>query len=268
MLKKGNRWLCLAMLLCAANLAQAEGAKDSAAIKRGYVIAQEADRRNMGWVDMSADMRMELFNAHGATSQRDLKVRMLEVRGDGDKSVVQFDSPADVRGTALLTHAHPLDSDDQWQYFPSLRRIKRISSENKSGPFMGSEFAYEDIAGWDLDKFSYRFLDEDEFEGQPVFVLEMTPRYTRSGYTRQVSWLDQQYYRPLKVEYYDRKNALLKTQTFSGYALYLDHYWRAGSMHMVNHQTGKETRLSWTNYRFGNGFGELAFDKSALSHLN
>ena len=34
----------------------------------------------------------------------------------------------------------------QWLYLPALKRVKRIASDNKSGPFMGSEFAYEDIA--------------------------------------------------------------------------------------------------------------------------
>jgi hypothetical protein len=38
------------------------------------------------------------------------------------------------------------ETRDQWLYLPALKRVKRISSSNKSGPFVGSEFAYEDIS--------------------------------------------------------------------------------------------------------------------------
>ncbi|GHS79630.1 membrane protein [Pseudomonas sp. PAGU 2196] len=232
--------------------------------ERGLQIAQEADRRNTGWQDMAAELLMELRNAYGATSSRELEVQFLEVQGDGDKSLARFLSPADVRGTTLLTHAHSLQSDDQWQYFPSLRRVKRIASENKSGPFMGSEFAYEDMASWELDKYSYEYLGDEEVEGQQAYRLQMVPAYPRSGYTRQVTWLDKAHYRPLKVEYYDRKNALLKTQTYQDYQVYGERYWRAGQMRMVNHQTGKQTLMRWSNYRFGNGYDALTFDRSSL----
>ena len=53
-----------------------------------------------------------------------------------------FDSPKDVKGTATLTFTHKLDPDDQWLYLPALKRVKRITSDNRSGSFVGSEFAY------------------------------------------------------------------------------------------------------------------------------
>lgn len=248
----------LAMLFCLVDVSVA------VADEKGQEIARQADQHNVGWKDISADLQMELRNAYGAVSTRELAVQFFEVHADGDKSLVRFLSPADVRGTTLLTHAHSLTSDDQWQFFPSLRRVKRIASENKSGPFMGSEFAYEDMASWELDKYQYQYLGDEIVDGLDAYKLEMTPAYPRSGYTRQVTWLDKQYYRPLKVEYYDRKNALLKTQTYSGYGVYLDRYWRASEMRMVNHQTGKQTWMRWSNYRFGNGYNELTFDKSSL----
>ena len=52
-----------------------------------------------------------------------MRVRTLEVDGDGDKSLVVFDDPGDVAGTALLSFTHKAGSDDQWLYLPALRRI-------------------------------------------------------------------------------------------------------------------------------------------------
>ncbi|MCW7536894.1 outer membrane lipoprotein-sorting protein [Aquabacterium sp. A7-Y] len=236
--------------------------------ERGYQIAVEADRRNSGWADMTAQLTMTLKNAAGEESRRSMRLKMLEVTGEGDKSVAVFDEPVDVRGSALLSHAHTVRPDDQWLYFPAMKRVKRIASTNKSGPFMGSEFAYEDMSAWELDKFKYRMVGEDRIDGMEVYVLELLPQYEYSGYTKLVTHLDKQHYRPVKVDYFDRKGALLKTQTYAGYKQYRDKFWRASEMTMTNHQTRKQTVLTWSNYAFGTGVPARDFDKEALERLH
>ena len=234
---------------------------------KGLAIAQEVDRRDRGWRDMQASMRMVLRNKQGQESVREVRVRALEVQGDGDKSLSIFDAPADVKGTAFLSHTHATRPDDQWLYLPALRRVKRIASANKSGPFMGSEFAYEDITSQEVEKYSYKFLREEKLDGRETYVLERYPAYKYSGYTRQVVWIDKEIWRPLKIDYYDRKNALLKTLTFHDYKQYLGKYWRPDRMEMVNHQTGKSTSLIWKNYRFRTGLTDRDFDQNALKRI-
>jgi len=94
---------------------------------------------------------MTLRNRAGKESLRNVRIKNLEVDGDGDKSLSIFDEPADVKGTTSLTWSHSDKPDDQWLYLPALKRVKRISSKNKSGPFMGSEFAFEDIGSQEVD---------------------------------------------------------------------------------------------------------------------
>ncbi|MDX2458167.1 MAG: outer membrane lipoprotein-sorting protein, partial [Gammaproteobacteria bacterium] len=154
--------------------------------------------------------------------------------------------------------------DDQWLYLPALKRVKRIASDNKSGPFMGSEFAYEDITSQEIDKYTYKFLRDDTLDGLDVFVFERYPVDKKSGYTRQIIWLDQENYKERKIEYYDRKNALLKTLVFADYNLYLDKYYRAHDMYMVNHQKGKSTRLLQSNFDFDVELTGRDFDKNSL----
>jgi len=207
---------------------------------------------------------MILRNKQGQESTREIRSKTLEVDGDGDKTMIIFDAPGDVRGTALLSFTHKAGPDDQWIYLPALKRVKRIASDNKSGPFMGSEFAYEDIASQEIEKYTYRFLREDVYDGMKVFVLERYPVDEKSGYTRQIIWLDQEHYKERKVEFYDRKNVLLKTLVLKDYHQYLDHIWRAHEMYMENHQTGKSTRLLQTNFRFQTGLTDRDFDKNSL----
>ena len=76
--------------------------------------------------------------------------------------------------------------------------------------------------------------------------------------------MDQAEYIPLKIVFYDRKNELLKTLVFSDYQQYLGKHWRAGKMHMENHQTGKSTLLEWKNYRFRTGVDAGDFNQNAL----
>lgn len=232
--------------------------------EKGLQIAQEEDRRDSGWRDQIAVLRMVLRNSNGDESLREIRSRNLEVNDDGDKSLIVFDAPADVKGTALLSFSHGTEPDDQWLYLPALKRVKRISSSNKSGPFMGSEFAYEDISSQEVDKYSYKYIGDDVVDGKNTFVIERYPQYNHSGYTRQVVWLEKQIYQPLKINFYDRKNELLKTLTYYEYKQYLDKYWRPARMEMVNHQTGKATTLSWSEYKFKNGLSESDFNRSSL----
>ena len=232
--------------------------------EKGLAIATEVDNRDKGWGDFQANMEMLLRNRHGEESLRKMRVKSLEVENDGDKTLIVFDEPRDVKGTALLTYSHKVKDDDQWLYLPALKRVKRIASRNKSGPFMGSEFAYEDLASQEIEKYTYKYIRDDELDGIPVFVIERYPVSKYSGYTRQLVWIDKERYIPLKIEFYDRKNSLLKTLVFKDYKQYLDKYWRASEMFMENHQTGKSTLLTWRNYRFRTGLKDSDFTRNSL----
>ena len=232
--------------------------------QKGLEIMQEVDKRDLGWGDMTADLKMILKNKNGDEHVRSLRMKTLEVLNDGDKSLSIFDSPRDIKGTAFLSFTHALEADEQWLYLPALKRVKRISSSNKSGPFLGSEFAFEDLTSFELKKYKYNYLHDEVIDGIACFVVETFPQYEHSGYTRNIVWIDKQRYIPLRVNYYDRKNSHLKTQTFSNYQQYLDQYWRAGQSLMENLLTRKNTVLLWENYQFRSGLTDRNFDKNTL----
>jgi outer membrane lipoprotein-sorting protein len=235
--------------------------------EKGLTIAQESERRDSGWGDYETTVTMILRNSRGDESIRELRVRYLELEDDGDKSLVIVDRPDDVKGTALLTHSHRTANDDQWLYLPGLKRVKRISSSIKSGPFMGSEFAFEDMSSPEIEKHTYSYLRDEDLDGLACFVIQRIPVYKQSGYTRQVVWIDRDECRIQKVEFYDRKDALLKTLMVEDYQQYLDRYWRAGKLHMINHQTGKSTEMLWSNTAFRKGFTDRDFDQNSLASV-
>jgi outer membrane lipoprotein-sorting protein len=254
--------LCL-LAAVAASPVLAETAEE-----KGLRIAKAADKRDSGWGDSTADMKMILKNRAGKSSVRTIRTKTLEVSGDGDKSLSLFDAPADVKGTAMLTFSHGLKPDDQWLYLPAIKRVKRINSKNKSGPFMGSEFAFEDLGSQEVEKYKYKYLGEESCgSGWTCHKMERKPAYKYSGYTRQEVWIDKKEYRPTKVIFYDRKGSRLKTLTWSKYKKYIGNYWRASEMFMQNHQTGKSTTLVWSNYKFRTGLTSADFNKNSLARL-
>ncbi|WP_235044582.1 outer membrane lipoprotein-sorting protein [Methylohalobius crimeensis] len=218
--------------------------------ERGLEIAREVERRDEGWRDFRVDLMMLLRNQRGETSKRYLRSFNLEGNDDGDKSLLIFDSPADVAGTKFLTFSHKQGDDDQWLYLPALKRVKRISAANKGGSFMGSEFSYEDMTAPVLEKYTYKYLRDDNYKGRSVFVTERYPKDENSLYSKQVIWTDQEHYIPWKIEYYNRRGDHLKSLTYHRYKHYLGKFWRPGRMLMINHQTGKATVLVWEDYRF------------------
>ena len=236
---------------------------------KGTEISARSDRSDRGFGDSRVRLEMILRNAAGKESRRQMEITTLEIPDEsiGDKGLIVFSSPRDIDGTALLSHAKILDPDDQWMYLPALKRVKRISSRNKSGPFVGSEFAFEDITGQELNKYEHVWLRTETFAGLTCDVIERTPRYENSGYTKQIAWIDQTDHQLRKIEFYDRKGSLLKTLTYEDYRLYDGKYWRAQIFRMVNHQNGKSTDLIYDEYEFGIGLGDRDFVRGALKRL-
>ena len=261
----GGALLAAAMLPTAANAQTPE--------EKGLAIAVEADRRDLGWGDQTVNGVMILRDAGGRETKREFDSILLEDTSPdlGDKGVIVFKSPRDIRGTGLLTHSkvEPQD-DDQWLYLPAVKRVKRISSSNRTGKFVSSEFSYEDLGSQEVGDFDYKYLRDEPCPGQKgltCFVSESYPKNPRSGYSKRVSWTDDQHYRLWKVDFYNRRGDLEKVLTFSGYKEYLNKYWRADLLRMENKQTGKSTDLAWADYRFRTGVDESSFRSQALPRM-
>ncbi len=232
--------------------------------EQGLAIAKEMKARNLGWNNSQSDMVMILRTKRGQEIKRQMRSRTLEVERDGDKALTVFDTPLDVKGTSFLSHSHVEGNDDQWIFIPAVKRVKRISSRNKSGPFLGSEFAFEDLSSFEIEKFSFNFIKDDAIDEQEMFVIEMDPVDKYSGYTRAQAWVDKDHYRVHKIDFYDRRDTLLKTLTISEYKLYKDKYWRAGLQRMENHKTGKSTDIIVENLEFDVGLTDKDFNENRL----
>jgi hypothetical protein len=236
--------------------------------ERAFDIAKRSDDSDAGFGDSSVSARMILRNAGGQSTARRFTLKTLDEPDPavGDKSLVIFESPRDIAGTALLSHVNITAADDQWLYLPSLKRVKRISTANKSGAFVGSEFAYEDFSLNELHKYNYAYVGEETIDGVRHDVIDRAPLYDGSGYSKQRAWIDKDIFQVRKIEFFDRRQALLKTLLFDDYRAY-GSIWRSHRLLMKNHQTGKETELLYEAYQFGADFDRNDFSVGVLTQL-
>jgi len=258
------------LVLCCASLTIATASTDltqGSAEEAGDRIAKEARGRQRGYGNFSANMTMTLRTKSGRESQRILRIIVMETETTGERTLFVFDRPANVKGTAFLIHAHKDKPDQQWLFLPALKRVKGISSSNQSGSFMGSEFSYEDLGTSEVEKYVHRYLRDEPCDDLTCFVIERVPNDKDSGYSKLLIWMDQAELRTVKVDFFDRRGAHLKTMVAQGFEKYLDKYWRSSELKMTNHLTKKETDLSWSNFQFGLDLNERDFSKTALKRV-
>ena len=261
-----TRLIPLLLLTLLAAPAPSLGASDGPA--RGLAIVQESERRDTGWRDSTVAVTMILQDRRGQKRERQLRLSMLEKPGNaGDRTLTIFDSPPDLAGTLFLSHAVVGGDDNLWLYLPSLKRVKRISSSNKTGAFFGSEFSYEDISAPEIGKFTYDYVGQKPCGRLTCFVVERFPAYQNSGYSKLVTWFDTQEYRPQRIDYIDRGGQFLKVLTLSGYKRYSGKFWRPQTLTMSNNKTGKTTVLRYGTYRFATGLNDAYFSQGNLRNI-
>ena len=103
---------------------------------------------------------------------------------------MRFTSPADIKGTAVLTIENDGD-DDIWVYLPALKKVRRLAASNKKDAFVGTDFSYGDVLGHRVEDWNQKFVRKDTLDGKPVIVIESTPKTpavaANSGYSASAS---------------------------------------------------------------------------------
>ena len=260
----------IAVAVIAASFAIMPVTGANASNEKGLAIATEVDNRDKGWGDVTVEGEMVLKNKAGNESVRKFRSTILEAAdaSEGDRSIITFSEPRDVRGTALLTHSKiEPDDDSQWIFLPAVKRVKRISSSNRTGKFVSSEFSYEDLGSEEVADNDHIWLEDAACEHDAALTcaaVESRPKNKRSGYSRRVSFIDLDEYRVHRIDFYNRRGDLEKSLRFEDYRQYEGQFWRAHVMIMDNSQTGKSTRLAWGDYSFRQGLTERDFTPQGL----
>lgn len=199
-----------------------------------------------------ADFTMVLIDRRDRQRARDLRIISKEV-GEDRKSLSLFESPADIRGTAYLNFDwdEAGRDDDSWLYLPAIQRVKRIASSDTADSFMGSDFTYADINGYELDWYDYRFVNEsEEVDGVECWVIEATPKpefkdqaEQATGYSRMQSWIAKDNFVQRRGQMWTVRGNRIKYVTASEIEL-IDDIWTTGRLQIVTTRSGRQEHAS------------------------
>ena len=174
-------------------------------------------------------------------------------RGEKRKGAfgVEVDGPFDARGIALMTYRYKdsdkpkarTKNDDTWVYLPALRRVRRISSAQRTDSVSGTDFTFDDLSSFAgvVPQYRWECIGEmdliaptntkvaaypykkdhnfgpyglsyasDRWELRHAVKIRFTPNDAGHPYHHKDIYLDQQTLTPLYSFAYDRKGELWK----------------------------------------------------------
>ena len=255
------------ILLCLAFILATSGSIEPAYVQSAELIGRDIaikvhDRPDGD--DQRGVMHMTLINRRGRTRERTL-LSLSKEYGKDSKSLMFFQSPADVKGTGFLQYDYddPDKEDDRWLYLPALKKVRRISGSSKNDYFMGTDFTYDDMGNRAVDEDHHKLLREEEVDSLTCWVLESTPKDKDYMYSRTVRWIRQDALLPVKVEFYDRHGNLLKVLTITDIRKQ-DGFWTMFRMEMDNLQEKHKTILEIEEIHYNVGLKDNLFRVSTL----
>lgn len=254
--------LLIASMLCFSISANAATALDGKAIMDKVKWRADGENRRS-----HLDITLREKDGH----ERKRQVSFFEKDYDKDrKTYLYVKEPADVRSTAILINSFDETAqadDDIWLYIPALRKIKRLSSRNKQGRFVGSEFIFADMERIQLKDYTYTHLKDEEFNGRKVHKINAMAANDRTlektGYSRRLIWVDTERFLVMKEQYFDAQGVLLKELTTENVEQ-VSGYWIATEQTLVNHQSGRTTLLKISDLAIDKGMPDLLFSKQSL----
>lgn len=232
----------------------------------GIHIMSKQEKLNQGYGDLTSKGTMILKKDGAKIAERTIIIKQLEGKDQkSSRSLLHILAPADLQGTSLLTLQDSGGKDAQWLYLPALKKVERISGGSKSGRFLGSEFIFEDFILPALQKNTYRHLITAPCTLVQCYVVESRPYYTTSAYAKKIMWIDSRDYTVQKVEFYNKKDELIKKAVFSDYKKFKNKFLKPMLVEMTNMQNGRSTELRITDLKMGIGLHDTEFTTQALS---
>lgn len=274
--------LFVAGVLAAGSLELRPGAiSDGAPVGQALTADQVARRvqdRDTGR-DSRSTLRMKLIDRRGRSRERAMTLISLRGRGtpgvpasapDGDRLLIRFTFPNDIRGTGFLVWEHPDADDERFLYLPSLGRVRRIAGAETQESFVGSDFTYEDIGGREFDDYSYAILDDNATwtppsggPARPAWRLESRRKDPSAQFPRVVSMVPKDIFMVVQADIYNRRNEKQKVYTVRRIEQ-VKGIWTAMDSDMTNAIEKSRTDLTTEQIDYNVGLREADFSRREL----
>lgn len=194
----------------------------------------------------------------------------LAKNGQDNSRLSRFLAPADVKGMATLLVEHSDADDDIWVYLPSMKKVRRLSANNKRDGFLGTDLSHGDVIGHKVKEWKHRFVQEEAIDGMPCYVVESMPVSTgikeSSGYSKRLSWVRMDNFVAVRTDYWDEGGELLKSVSASDIRLVDKERgkWQPMRIEAANKQTGHSSVIKLDTFVVNTQLSESLFTPRGL----
>jgi hypothetical protein len=236
--------------------------------------------RNTG-ADSRMTLRMKLSDRRGRVRERVLELTTLRGRSapgapktapDGDRLLIRFTYPNDIKGTSFLVWEHPDADDERFLYLPALGRVRRIAGSETQDSFVGSDFTYEDIGGRELDDYTYAFAGADGENAawtpssgppRPAWRLESRLKDKSGQFPRVVSLVLKDSFVVVQADVYNRRDERQKVYQVRRLEQ-VEGIWTVMDSEMTNALEKSKTELLVEGADYNVGLKEQDFSRREL----
>ncbi|PID31067.1 MAG: outer membrane lipoprotein-sorting protein [Candidatus Cloacimonadota bacterium] len=226
-------------------------------------VMEKVDNRDEGET-MQSKVEMILINKRGKKRVRSIESYSKNY-GKDSKSVMFFQKPADVKGTAFLAWEYDdISKDDaKWLYLPALRKVRRISGSSEDDYFMGSDFTYDDMGDRNIDEDTYQFVSESKIvNNKECWIIKSTPVEQKVLGTYKIISVRKDNLVVIKADYY-KKDQLVKTLDVEEIEK-IDNIWVAKKMVMDNFEKKHKTIINISDIKINQKIKEKMFKVSTI----
>ena len=232
-------------------------------------VARQIQDRDTGR-DSRAELKMRLYDRQGRVRERALTLlRLRGEKGAGDKTLIRFTYPNDIRNTGFLVWAHPGADDERFLFLPALGRVRRIAGQEKQESFVGSDLSYEDMGGRDLADYTYAFASENaswqapDGTRQPAWLLESRTKDAGADFPRSVSTVLKDRFIIVAGEAFNRRNERVKHFEVRRLER-IEGIWSVLDLVMSNERENTRTELTTQSVDYNVGLTENDFSRRQL----
>jgi hypothetical protein len=227
------------------------------------------NRTTRKWDDRTQKVELRVVNRRGGERRRSLVIRLKKYPQDRNRTIVFFESPAEVKGVSFLQWADPHASDDQWLYLPAMKRVRKISGAARRESFVGTDFSYDDLAvisqitDWSNEDATATAAPAEELDGVACQTIDFKPTGKDLAYDRIRVWFRADDLVILKFEMFGTGDELEKVLTQTDIHM-VGSIPTAQAMTMKNVRTGSYTEARFTTVKYDSGLADDEFTQRAM----
>jgi outer membrane lipoprotein-sorting protein len=216
--------------------------------------------------DGLAEVTMTIIDRRGKERTKEFTMlRLDEQEGGNQKYYTYFKKPSDVSRLTFMVHKSADGNDMRWIYVPSVDLVKPISADDKNSSFVGSDFSYEDVSGRHWTEDNHTLLGDSTLDGRAVYLIQSVPKEEYKGFMRKVSFIDKENLLPLREEYYDKKENMVRLFT-AGTIEDIDGITTMTARTMEDVKKGGKTTIEFSSIKYNVGIDGSLFTERFLKN--